>query len=117
MSVLDITQRKLISNIAVGESPTGLALDPAEERLFVANAKDNNITVHNLADYKFEKIETVSLPLDVDFPGALVLTGDGNHLLVTSANSDTVGFLNLETLKFDKQVQLGKTTMQAATSL
>lgn len=116
VSVIDTTQRKLIKNITTGEGPTGLALDSTEERLFVANAKDNNITIYDLTN-NFEKIETVSLPLDVEFPGCLLLTADQNHLLVTSAASDTVGFLNLETLKFDKQVQLGKSTMEAVSSL
>ncbi len=116
VSVIDIPQRKVICTINVGEGPTGLALDATEERLFVANAKDNNISVHSTAN-NFEKIETVSLPMDVEFPGCLLLTADQNHLLVTSAASDTVGFLNLETLKFDKQVQIGKTTMEAVSSL
>jgi YVTN family beta-propeller protein len=119
VSVIDTTQRKLITNISVGEGPTGLALDSTEDRLFVANAKDNTISVFSItqaASNKFDKIETVSLPLDVEFPGCLVLTADLNHILVTSAASDTVGFLNLETLKFDKQVQVGQATMEAACS-
>lgn len=119
VSVIDATQRKLITNISVGEGPTGLALDANEEKLYVANAKDNNISIFSItqaASNKFDKLDTVSLPLDVEFPGCLVLTADQNHLLVTSAASDTVGFLNLETLKFDKQVQVGQTTMEAVCS-
>lgn len=120
VSVIDVTQRKLITNLSVGEGPTGLALDASEDRLYVANAKDNNISIYSItqaSSNKFDKIETVSLPLDVEFPGCLVLTADQNHLLVTSAASDTVGFLNLETLKFDKQVQVGQATMEAVCSL
>jgi len=120
VSVIDTTQRKLITNLSVGEGPTGLALDSNEERLFVANAKDNNISIFSItqaAVNKFDKLETVSLPLDVEFPGCLVLTADQNHILVTSAASDTIGFLNLETLKFDKQVQVGQATMEAVCSL
>lgn len=120
VSVIDVTQRKLITNLSVGEGPTGLALDTNEEKLFVANAKDNNISIFSItqaASNKFDKLDTVSLPLDVEFPGSLVLTGDQNHLLVTSAASDTVGFLNLETLKFDKQVQVGQATMKAVCSV
>ncbi|MCW5823446.1 MAG: YncE family protein [Cyanobacteria bacterium TGS_CYA1] len=120
VSVIDVTQRKLITNLSVGEGPTGLAFDASEDRLYVANAKDNNISIYSItqaSSNKFDKIETVSLPLDVEFPGCLVLTADQNHLLVTSAASDTVGFLNLETLKFDKQVQVGQSTMEAVCSL
>lgn len=119
VSVIDITQRKLITNLSVGEGPTGLALDANEEKLFVANAKDNNLSIFVItqaASNKFDKLDTISLPLDVEFPGCLVLTADQNHLLVTSAASDTVGFLNLETLKFDKQVQVGQATMEAVCS-
>lgn len=109
VSVVDIAQRKVIRTIPTGESPTGIAISPDGMRLFVANAKENSVTVFDLS--KMEKVKDITLPIDVEFPGDLLQFPDGRRMLVTSAATDTLGMLNLETLEFEKQSALGSTSV------
>ncbi len=52
----------------------------------------------------------VKLPLDLDFPGEISLMPDGEHLLVSSEATDTVGVLNTTSLKFEEQQIIGFTS-------
>lgn len=105
VSVIDIAQRRVINTLATGEGPTGIVLSADDKMLFVANAKANSITVIDLVNMK--KLQDVSLPIDVEFPPDMMLLPDGKHLLVTSAATDSLGIMNIETLQFEKQPVLG----------
>ncbi|MBZ0187313.1 MAG: beta-propeller fold lactonase family protein [Candidatus Obscuribacterales bacterium] len=109
ISVIDIGQRKVVRTVKTGEGPTGMALSADQKQLFVANAKDNSISIFNLETFENEK--DIRLPLDVEFPGSIMLMPDGKQLIVTSAATDTVGVLNTETRSFDKQPQIGYTSV------
>jgi YVTN family beta-propeller protein len=109
ISVIDIAQKKVVRTMPTGESPTGIAVSPDETKLFVANAKENTVSVFDLSN--MEKIKDIILPIDVEFPGDLLLVPDNRRMLVTSAATDTLGMLNLETLEFEKQPALGCTSV------
>jgi YVTN family beta-propeller protein len=109
VSVIDVTQKKVLRTMQTGEGPTGMALSKDGARLFVANAKENSISVFDLKTHT--KIKDVSLPIDVEFPSDIMLMPDGQHMLVTSAATDTLGMLNVETLEFEKQQTLGCTSV------
>lgn len=109
VSVIDITQRKVIRTLQTGEGPTGIALTRDGSRLFVANAKENSISVFDLATNA--KVKDVSLPIDVEFPSDIMLLPDGHRMLVSSAATDTLGMLNIESLEFEKQPTLGCTSV------
>lgn len=47
VSVIDLTERKVITTIPVGVAPLGIALNPTGERLFVANEGSSSLTVIN----------------------------------------------------------------------
>lgn len=105
VSVIDVAQRRVINTLATGEGPTGIVLSADDRMLFVANAKANSISVIDLIHMK--KLQDVTLPIDVEFPPDMMLLPDGKHLLVTSAATDMLGIMNIETLQFEKQPVLG----------
>lgn len=105
LCVIDIAKKQMVNKIKVGTAPTGLEFNEDESKLYVANAKDNTIWIIDAKTN--EKLEEIKLPLDVDFPGEITMLPDGKKLIVASEATDTVGILNLETLKFDEQSQLG----------
>ena len=103
--VIDIAKKQMVNKIKVGTAPTGLEFNEDESKLYVANAKDNTIWIIDTKTN--EKLEEIKLPLDIDFPGELTILPDGKKMIVASEATDTVGVLNLETLKFDDLTQLG----------
>lgn len=111
ISIIDITHRRVANTIKVGDGPTGIALSPDEKLLFVANAKDNTIIAYNTTDYT--KARDVQLPLDVEFPGKILFLPGTSKLLVTSAATDTIGVLDIETMKFTEQPRIGCTSDNA----
>ncbi|MBI2810855.1 MAG: beta-propeller fold lactonase family protein [Candidatus Melainabacteria bacterium] len=80
VTIIDLAKRQAVGNLETGAGPTGLAMTNDGEKLLVANAKDNSISVFDVA--KRTKLQDIRLPLDVDFPSALFLMPDGEHLLV-----------------------------------
>lgn len=108
VSVVDLTKRLVVSRLKTGTAPTGVALNGDQTKLFVANAKDNTIWVFDLKTG--EKTEEVKLPMDLDFPGEISLTPDGERLLVSSEATDTLGILNVSSLKFEVQPIIGFTS-------
>jgi YVTN family beta-propeller protein len=110
VSIIDIASRKVTGTMTTGTGPTGLALDSVKDRLYVANARDNSLSVFDTRTRK--KIEDIKLPLDIDFPGGVMLTPDGKRLLVSSTLTDAIGILDTQTLKFDSQPVIGHSTDQ-----
>lgn len=111
ISVVDIGQRKVVDTMSTPDGPTGLALSADETLLYAANAKDNSISIFDLKTH--QKLEDIRLPLEVEFPGAIVLLPDGKSLLVTSAATDTAAVLNTETKKFEQEPVLDFTSVNA----
>lgn len=108
VSVIDITKRQVIDTLKTGAAPTGLALNADGTRLFVANARDNTISVFDLKNKK--KLEDIKLPLDVDFPGAIALMPDGARFLVSSEQTEAVGILDANEMRFLSQPVIGHTS-------
>jgi len=107
VSIVDLNRKVVAATLKTGLGPTGLALS-GDGKLFVANAKDNQIQVFDVT--KKEKLKEIKLPLDVDFPGSLIITPDGQHIIVSSASTEAVGFLNLTKLEFESQPVIGHTS-------
>ena len=57
-------------------------------------------------------MKIVRLPLDVDFPGGIMLSQDGKHLLVSSTSTESLGVLDTKELKFESQPVVGHSTDQ-----
>ena len=95
----------MLETLKTSAGPTGLVLNDDESRLFVANAKDNTISVFDLNQHK--KLDDIKLPLDVDFPGSLMLLPDRKHILVSSESTDTIGLIDASKMAFEGQPSIG----------
>ena len=107
VSVVDVTTKRVVLTLKTGLGPTGMVLSK-DGKLFVANAKDNLLQVFD--PVKKEKLREVKLPMDVDFPGSLIMTPDGKHIIVSSASTDAVGIFSVEKLEFESQPVIGHTS-------
>jgi YVTN family beta-propeller protein len=105
VSVIDLLRRTVLETLKTGAGPTGLVLNDDESRLFVANAKDNTISVFDLNEHK--KLDDIKLPLDVDFPGSLLLLPDRKHILVSSESTDAIGLIDAAKMSFEGQPTIG----------
>lgn len=110
IAIVDLATRKLDGKIPTGNGPTGLALSQDGSKLFVANARENSIACFNRLTK--EKLKEIKLPMEIEFPGALMLMQDGKHLFVTSEASDSVGLMNVDTFEFDTIRNVGHSSHQ-----
>lgn len=105
VAVLDITKRQVVDTIVTGTGPTGVALTQDGTKLMVANAKDNTICLYDLASK--QKVNEVKLPLDVDFPGCLLMLPGGKRMLVSSETTDAIGVFDVGKMEFEMQPVIG----------
>lgn len=108
ITIVDIARKQSVGTMKTGAGPTGMTLSLDGNQLFVANAKDNTIGVFDLSTRK--KTQEVKLPLDVDFPGCLILLPDGERILVSSESTEALGILNIAKLEFESQSAIGHTS-------
>jgi DNA-binding beta-propeller fold protein YncE len=108
VAVIDIANKKMLGGMKAGNAPTGLAIDKEGKKLYVALAKDNKIAIFDLAVRAIKK--EVALPPEVDFPGTLCLLPGGKKLIVSSAATENIGILNLETDEFEGTAVIGHGT-------
>lgn len=98
----------LIATVAVGTDPNGMALDAANDRLYVGNSFNNDVAV--IDTLTFQQIARVSVSSDDlegafgrggDYPFALTLgTFNGTRYLFSAGfNSNSVVMINAETLQ------------------
>lgn len=105
---IDIVKRAITHKMETGSGPTGVAVSPDNKRLFVANARENSLTIFSLET--FQETHTIKLPIELDFPGSLHLMPDSKHLLVPSEGSSSVGLFNIDTLQFDQISNIGESS-------
>jgi YVTN family beta-propeller protein len=91
VAVLDKRAGRLVSVIATGRAPTGIALDPVRNRAFVTLAGDDEVAILDLASG--DELGRVVLNAG-DVPGEIALTPDRSLLVVVNAGSDTVSLVD-----------------------
>ena len=97
--VVDPETLRTISRIPVGEHPNQLALHPQDDRLFVACASSNSISV---IDTKSGVVhETIHTPLfpqapEGSTPDALAIAPDGETLFVANADNNCIAVIDIE---------------------
>ncbi len=108
--------------------PGGLALNPAEDRLFVTLTRNNTLAVVNLKDLSVDEIPVGMVPYDVilasdskayvtnwggrkPFPGESTYNSSGSQVLVDPktgvANNGSVSVIDLKTNKQLKEINVG----------
>ncbi len=93
VAVWDVEESRWKQRIQVGSHPNELCMDERHDRLFVANANDNSVSVINLSDGRVE--ETLNAAL---YPGALqgcttnglCLMKKGKQLAIANADNNCV---------------------------
>jgi YVTN family beta-propeller protein len=92
VSVINVTKNKVITNVAVGDGPWGVAVNPSGTRAYVVNNHDtalgDSVSVINTASNTV--ISTVKVQ---SVPFAAAVTPDGKFVYVTNANSNTVSVI------------------------
>src|SRR5207248_8504805 len=91
--VIDAPSLRVVGKIPVGEHPNQLALHPTDDRLFVACASSNCVSVIDLKrGVVVETVRTALFPKapEGSTPDALALAPDGKTLYVANADNNCV---------------------------
>jgi YVTN family beta-propeller protein len=98
--VLDPENLQVVAKIPVGEHPNQLALHPADDRLFVACASTNCVSVIDTKQGTVtETIMTALFPRSPEgsTPDAVAVSPDGKSLYVANADNNCVGVIDIAT--------------------
>jgi YVTN family beta-propeller protein len=98
--VLNPADLRVVSKIPVGEHPNQIAVHPTDDRIFVANASSNSVSVIDTArGVVVETIVTSLFPLapEGSTPDALAISPDGETLYVANADNNCVAVVDIET--------------------
>ena len=99
--VLDPVDLRTVARIAVGEHPNQLAISPIDDRIFVACASSNWISVIDARrGIVTETIHTALFPRapEGSTPDALAVASDGKTLFVANADNNSVAVIDISTL-------------------
>ena len=98
LSVIDTETKSLVKDIDVGLHPSALALSPKGDRLFVANANSDTVSMIDTAtDTVLRTISVrpgVKAPIGSS-PNALAVSPDGKTLYVANAANNAVAVVDL----------------------
>ncbi|MBI1746379.1 MAG: bifunctional YncE family protein/alkaline phosphatase family protein [Acidobacteria bacterium] len=99
VSVLDTESQTVVGSIEVGLHPSAMAMSPYGEKLYVANANSDTISVINTATDQVERTIDVRLFVTAPLgsaPNALAITADGKTLYVANAANNAVAVVDLD---------------------
>jgi len=102
VSVLDTTTNTIAKHIDVGLHPTGMALSPGGDRLFVTNANSDTVSVIDTATDTVAKTIDVGergsdrMPLLGSAPNAVAVSGDGRTLFVANGAENAVAVVDAD---------------------
>ncbi|MFM9066768.1 MAG: bifunctional YncE family protein/alkaline phosphatase family protein [Planctomycetota bacterium] len=97
--VVDPESLRTVARIPVGEHPNQIALHPTDDRLFVACASSNNVSVIDTKTGTVqETIFTALFPRSPEgsTPDALCLAPDGETLFVANADNNCIAVIDVE---------------------
>jgi YVTN family beta-propeller protein len=98
LSIIEEKTKELFEEIYLGEKPTDLQIDKAENKLFIANSNRNNITVLNLLDYSIENIKLNSQPIRI-------IIGKEDIIVLSYLNNGVINFSELSIInKYSKKI-------------
>ena len=96
--VWDIASCSWIKDISVGSHPNGMCFDKKGERLFVANADDNSVSVIDLHTLEVEETLNAALfpnSLSGSTTNGLAVTPDGQTLAIANADNNCVTLFDI----------------------
>ncbi len=98
VSVVDTATNTVIATIPVGNSPVGVAVDPAGRRVYVANSSDNNVSVINIKTKKVRR----TIPVGTD-PEGIAVNPAGTRIYVTNNQDSSVSVIGFKGRNKDAQ--------------
>ncbi len=110
VSVIDLTTRKVITEIETGLHPSGMAFSPDKSRLFVANANSDFVSeIDTNTDQVVRKLSTK--PMDIlplgSAPNALTVSPDGRTLFVANGGNNALAVIDLSNGKVSGLISTG----------
>jgi YVTN family beta-propeller protein len=102
VSVIDTATNSVITNVAVGANPDGLAVNPSGSRVYVANAHSDNVSVVDTTSNTV--VATVAVG---SFPIAVAVNRAGTRAFVTNSQSNSVSVIDTATNTIVATVPVG----------
>jgi YVTN family beta-propeller protein len=99
VSRIDLVSGKVTATIAVGLHPTGLALDEARQRLFVANSNSDSISIVDTATNRVLdtlELQPFSRKVAGISPESVTLAPDHSTLYIACAGINAVGVVDVK---------------------
>ena len=98
VSVIDLAKGKEIKNIEVGLHPTAMVFSPNKDRLYVACANSDMVSVINTKTEKVVNEISVHMGKDIPFgsaPNALAISKDGTRLYIANGTDNAICVIQL----------------------
>jgi YVTN family beta-propeller protein len=111
VAIIDLSQRRVVNEIAVGMQPNSIAFSPDGQLAYVSNRWDDDVSV---IDVRAQR-EVARIPVG-DEPHGVVVTPDGRRLLVANAAQDDVSVISLSGLTEEKRLAAGRAPWSFALS-
>ena len=93
---------RVLATVAVGRSPTGLAINPHKNEIYVANTESNNISVIDAETNKVVSVIGVHRA-----PFAVDVSTDGKRAYVANSGSANLSVIDLDQRKVIATVGVG----------
>ncbi len=97
VSVVDLNVSRVIADIPVGVGPTGMAVTPDLERVYVANIRSGEVSVIATASNSVEKSISIPSIYGKAAPFGMAMTPDGSKVLVTNLADGTIRVISTQT--------------------
>jgi YVTN family beta-propeller protein len=103
VSVIDMRDNTIFATVYDVNSPTGLAISPDGQWLYVTNGEINNVTYINMSRYRI----TGTIPVG-NTPYGIAMTPGGGTAYVTNYLDNTVSIINITNKKVNGTINVGK---------
>ena len=104
VSVINLATNTVVTTIAVGSGPQGIAISPDNSKVYVTNSNSNTVSQINTAT----NTVTATIPVG-SFPRGVVVSPDGSRLYVANSTSSNVSVINTATNSLITNVPTGGT--------
>ncbi len=97
VSVVDLDQSRVLATIPVGQAPTGMAITPDQEYIYVANIRSANLSVISTASNSVVAMIPLPSSYGVASPFGIAMSPDGQQLFVSNLSDGTVRVISTRT--------------------
>ncbi len=97
VSVIDLAGSKVMATIPVGKNPTGMAVSPDKEEVYVANMWSGTVSVISTAQNAVTHTITIPTFNAPAVPFGMAILPDGSKVYVTNLNDGTVRVIDTQT--------------------